>query len=96
MDARQLHLHLLAQLEVECPEGLVEEEHGRSLGEGPGERDALRLASRELPRIAIVVGGQADQLEILGHALLDLAVRQPSIRRPKATLSATDMCGKSA
>ena len=76
VDARQLDLHLLAELEVERPERLVEEQHGRSLGERARQRDTLRLAARQLRRVAVAVLRQADQLEVLRDALTDLAVRQ--------------------
>ncbi len=76
MDARQLDLHLLAELEVEGPERLVEEEHGRSLGERARERHTLRLAARQLRRVAVAVLRQADQLEVLRDTPTDLVVRQ--------------------
>ena len=48
LDAHQLELHLLAELEVERAERLVEQQHRGLVHERPGERDALLLAAREL------------------------------------------------
>ena len=50
LDRLQLDLHLLAQLEVERAERLVEQQHLRTVDERSGERDALALAARELVR----------------------------------------------
>ena len=51
----QLDLHLLAELEVERAERLVEQQHARPVHERPRERDALALAARELAGLAPVV-----------------------------------------
>ena len=48
LDRLQLDLHLLAQLEVERAERLVEEEHLRPVHDRARERDALSLAAGEL------------------------------------------------
>ena len=68
LDALELDLHLLAQLEVEGAERLVEQQDGRPIDERPGERDALRLATRDLARLATLEAGQLDQLEHLRDA----------------------------
>ncbi len=47
LDALQLDLHLLAQLEVERPERLVEQEHPWVVDQCARERDALLLARRK-------------------------------------------------
>ena len=65
LDPLQLELHLLAQLEVERAEGLVEEEHARPVHERAGERDPLLLAAGELPRLAPLEPGEPDELERL-------------------------------
>ena len=49
----QLELHLLAQLPVERAERLVEQQHGRAVHQGAGERDALLLAAGELGGLAV-------------------------------------------
>ena len=51
--ALQLELHLLAQLQVERAERLVEQQHARPVDERARERDALALAARELDRLAL-------------------------------------------
>ena len=66
----ELELHLLAQLQVERAERLVEQEHLRPVDEGAGDRDALLLAAGELARAAGAETGQADELQ---H-LVDLAL----------------------
>ena len=63
LDALQLDLHLLAQLEVEGAQRLVEEEHRRPVDERAGERDALRLAARDLGGLALLEARQLDELE---------------------------------
>ena len=50
LDALELDLHLLAQLEVERAERLVEQQHARAVDDRAGERDALALAAGELRR----------------------------------------------
>ena len=70
-------LHLLAKLQVECAERLVEEEHLRPVDDRPRERDALALPARELDRLAVSVAAEADHVE---H-LVDLAAtRRPALR----------------
>ncbi len=53
LDRLELDLHLLAQLEVERAERLVEQQHARPVDQRPGERHALALAARELRRPAL-------------------------------------------
>src|SRR6478736_1978160 len=67
LDRLQLDLHLLAQLEVERSERLVEEEELRPVHERTGERDPLALSARELRGLARLVPGQAHHLERLPH-----------------------------
>ncbi len=45
LERLELELHLLAELQVEGAERLVEQEHRRAVHEGTGERDALLLAA---------------------------------------------------
>ncbi len=65
LDALELDLHLLAQLEVEGAERLVEEQHRRAVDERPRERDALGLAAGDLGRLALLEARQLDELEHL-------------------------------
>ena len=63
LQALQLFLHLLAQLQVERAERLVEQKHFRLVDEGAGERHALALAAGKLARPALAVTRQLDHGE---------------------------------
>ena len=78
LDRLQLELHLLAELQVEGAERLVEQEHARAVDERAGERDALLLAARELARLALVEAGEPDEPQDLGHAPLDVLAADPA------------------
>ena len=73
--ALQLFLHVLAQLQVERAERLVEQQHLGLVDQRAGERHALALAAGKLARPARAVAGQPHQLERLlgGLAPLGLA-----------------------
>ena len=98
LDALELELHRLAQLEVERAERLVEQQRARVVHERAGERDALLLAAGELAGLAVGEVGEPHDLEQLA--------RRASRSRPSPTffgLAArrrrcprTDMCGNSA
>ena len=77
LDALQLDLHLLAELQVERAERLVEEQHGGLVHDRARQRDPLALAAGELRRLARAEAGQADDPE----CLLDPAPRAPCDRR---------------
>ncbi len=66
LDPFQLGLHLLAQLQVERPERLVEQEELRLVHDRPCQRHALALAPGQLERLAPAETGEPDHLE---HAL---------------------------
>ena len=53
------HLHLLAELQVERAERLVEQQHLGLVHDRPRERDPLALAARELDRLAVAEGRRA-------------------------------------
>ncbi len=59
---------LLAGLQVEVAGGLVGQDDGGVVGEGPGDGDALLLAAGELEGLVAVALPEADLLEQL-HAL---------------------------
>jgi hypothetical protein len=63
LERLQEELHLLAQLQVERPERLVEEEHARVVDERAREGDALLLPARELPRLAPTEPAELHELE---------------------------------
>ena len=69
LDALELDLHLLAQLEVERAERLVEQQHLRAVDDRPRQRDALALAAGELRRLARAEVAEAHHRErLLGAA----------------------------
>jgi hypothetical protein len=63
LDRLQLNLHLLAQLQVEGAERLVQQQHPRPVDDRPRQRHPLALAAGELSRLAVAVAGQADHLQ---------------------------------
>ena len=75
LDPLQLHLHLLAQLQVERAERLVEEQHLGVVDERARERDALLLPAGQLVRLARLVAGQLDELEHELDLVADLVRR---------------------
>ena len=72
LDALELQLHLLAQLEVERAERLVEQEHLGPVDQRASQRDSLLLTARKLRAPPLAVAGQADQLQRFHDAPLDL------------------------
>src|SRR5262249_17742685 len=87
-------LHLLAQLQVERAERLVEEQDGRLVDDRTRQSDTLPLAAGELHRLSIARAPQAGTVEHLRGAGPARAI--PLTRRPYSTFSATVMCGKRA
>ena len=65
LEILQSELHLLAQLQIERAQRLVEQEHLRPADESAGECDALPLAARELMRKPRFVARHLDQRERL-------------------------------
>ena len=96
LERLQEHLHLLAQLQVERAERLVEQQHRRRVDDRARERDALALPARELHGLAVAEPGEADALEHLVACVAPLLRATPFTRSPYSTFSATVMCGKSA
>ena len=78
LDLLELDLHLLAQLQVERAERLVEQQHARAVHDRAGERDALALAAGELVRPAPADVVQAHHLERLLRAAAALGRGRPS------------------
>ena len=72
LDVLELELHLLAELQVECAERLVEQQHARDVDERAGECDALLLATRQLLRLAAAVAGEPDDPQHLVDLPLQL------------------------
>ena len=74
LHALQLHLHLLAELQVESAQGLVEEQHLGLVHESPGDGHPLLLTAGELVDPALAVTLQVDELQHGLHLLLDLVL----------------------
>src|SRR4051794_7227746 len=82
LDPLELHLHLLAKLQVEGAERLIEEQHPWPVDDCAGKRDALTLATRQLARLAPLVARQPDHLEGFGSALSALVLAHPLDSQP--------------
>ena len=65
---------LLTHLGVEGPEWLIEQQHARLGGQGPGQGHALPLTAGKLAGIARLLLLQADQMQQLADAHLHLVI----------------------
>jgi hypothetical protein len=72
LESLEEELHLLAELQVERAQGLVEEEDARVVHEGPGQGHPLLLAPRELGDPAALHARQLHQPEHLGDPSSDV------------------------
>ena len=72
LELLDLRARLHAQLRVEVGERLVHQERGRLAHDRAAHRDALPLAARERPRLAVEIGLEAEQPRRLLDAPLDL------------------------
>ena len=70
LDPLELQLQLLAELQVERSERLVEEQHPRTVDERARQRHPLLLTTGELLRLAVLATGEVDELEHVAHAFL--------------------------
>ena len=77
LDLLELELHLLAQLEVERAQRLVEQQGRRLVDERAREGDALLLAARELPGLALLHALEAHR----AHRLRDARAHIVTARR---------------
>ena len=71
LNALELELHDVAQLEVQRTERLVEQQGAGVVDQRPGQRNALLLTTRELGGLALGEVGEPDHLEQLVDALAD-------------------------
>ncbi len=83
LDALQLELHRLAELEVERAERLVEQQGARVVDQRPRERDTLLLATGQLTGLAVGEVGQPHDLEKRAHPLRRLTSRHALRARPE-------------
>ena len=82
LDAFQLYLHLLAQLEVQRAQGFVKEQHPGVHHQRPGQRDPLLLPAGEHRRPVVLPTRHAHEFECLTGLgvplrLADLALFEP-------------------
>ncbi len=70
----QLELHLLAELEVQRAERLVEQQHLRPVHQRSSQRDALLLPTGHLPGLALLEPPQLDQAQRVVDPGLDLVL----------------------
>src|SRR5439155_23091718 len=63
LDVAQLPLQLFAELQVQSPEWLVEEEHLGVLDESASERNPLLLAPRQLARAGVLPSPELDEVQ---------------------------------
>ena len=82
LDRLQLQLHLLAQLQVEGAERLVEQQHLGPVDDRPRQRHPLALATGELARPAPGVVGQPHHLQRLVAASGPLGPVHPGHPQP--------------
>ena len=96
LEPLQLELQVLAQAAVEVRERLVEEQHVGLHDERPRHGDALALPAGELGGAPLVEADQAARSRATPARSRASALPTERMRRPKATLSSTFMCGKRA
>ena len=72
LDALELILHVLAQPQVQGPQGLVQQQHLGSVHQGPGDGHPLLLAAGELVDAAVLKALEAHHFQHLQHPLSDL------------------------
>ena len=75
LDLLQLDLHLFAQLEIQCAERLVEQQHPGSSDQRARQRHSLTLAARQLRGLSRRLAAQPDHVERVGGALAALVAR---------------------
>ena len=71
LKALKLDLHLLAQLQVQCPQRFVQQQDPGIVDKRPGNGDALLLAAGQGLRLALFVVGHLHELQHLGHPAAD-------------------------
>src|SRR6266480_878587 len=72
LDPFELQLHLLAQLEIECPERLVEQQDLRTVDQRTSERDPLLLPAGHLRGLAFLEALEVHQAHRLVDTLPDV------------------------
>ena len=81
MQASQPAAQFLAHLGIERPERLVQQQHLRLHGQGPGQRDALALTPGELLWVAVGQPVELHQLQQRMHPPADVGLGRPAAAR---------------
>ena len=76
LNALELVLHVLAQTQVQCAEGFVQQQDLRPVDQCAGDGDALLLSAGERSDLAVFKALQRHDLQHLGDALVDLVLGQ--------------------
>ena len=93
----ELDLHVLAKLQIERAQRLIEEQKGRLQHQASRDGDPLPLAAGELVDSLVRRAAESHALEHLPAALRRARLAQsPRRARPKATFSPTDIIGNRA
>ena len=90
----QFAAHLLAKLQVEGGQGLVQQQHVGMVGERPGERHALLLAARKLGRPAPAQPRHLDQRQHLLDDALHLLLGAAAHFQPEGDVLGDRHMGK--
>ena len=88
LDRLELDLHLLAELEVERAERLIEQQDAGPVDEGPGQRDPLPLATGELRGFPAPEARQPDHAQRFGDPAVALRPIDPPHHQPIADVLA--------
>ena len=74
LKALELNLHLLAQLEIQGAQRLIQQQHFGVVDQGPCDGHPLLLPAGQGVRLALFKASQLHQGEHLGHTALDLVL----------------------
>ena len=72
LQALELDLHLLAKLQVQRAQGLIQQKHSGVVDQRPRNGDALLLAAGQGIRLTLFIAGHLHQRQHLGNPALDL------------------------
>ena len=94
LDPAKLHLHRLAQLEVERSQGFIHQHHPGRIGHCTGHGDPLLLPAADLGGVPVVHFRQLDQVEELANPLADLVLGVSPFLQAEADVVADGEVGK--